>query len=179
MNEFKELFEQLKKYLELQRQNVAVTTAEGMSKVLSAVVVALLFIMIGSVMLLLLSLAAAYWLGDILQNNALGFLILFAIVSLILLVIWLNRKKWIAEPLETMTSDVMGVNGVDKAKVKSDAAESQENLTKSFNAAIAPLPKAKSKIETISQFISRGTMIFEGIMFGIKMTRGLRKAFKK
>lgn len=179
MNEFNEFFVQLKKYLELQRQNVAVTTAEGMSKVLSAVVVAIVLIMMGSVMLLLISLAAAYWLGELLDNNALGFLILFAVVSFILLVIWLNRKKWISEPLETMASDVMGVNGVDKAKVKSDAAESQENLTKSFNAAIAPLPKAKSKIETISQLISRGTMIFEGIMFGIKMTRGLRKAFRK
>ena len=179
MNEFQQLFEQLKKYLELQRQNVSVTTAEGMSKVLSAVVVALLFIMIGSVMLLLLSFAAAYWLGDMMENNALGFLILFAIVSIILLVIWLNRKKWISEPMDTLTNDVMGVSGVDKAQVKSEAAKSQKELTESFNAAIAPLPKAKNKIETISQLISRGTMIFEGIMFGIRMTRGLRKAFRK
>jgi hypothetical protein len=179
VNEFNEFFVQLKKYLELQRQNVAVTTAEGMSKILSAVVVAIVLIMMGSVMLLLISLAAAYWLGELLDNNALGFLILFAVVAIAMLAVWLNRKKWISDPMDTMADDVMGVSGVDKTQVKSEAAKSQKDLTESFNAAIAPLPKAKSKIETISQLISRGTMIFEGVMFGIRMTRGLRKAFRK
>lgn len=179
MNEFQQFFEQLKKYLELQRQSIAVTTAEGMSKVLSAVVVAIVVIMIGSIMLLLLSFAAAHWLGELLDNIALGFLILFAIVALILLTVWTHRKHWIFDPLDSLTNDVMGVNGVDKAKVKSEAAKSQQELTNSFNAAIAPLPKAKNRIETFSHLISRGTMIFEGVMFGLRMMRGLRKVFKK
>ena len=179
MNDFQIFFEQLKKYLDLQRQSIAVTTAEGMGKVLSAIVVAIALIMVGSIMLLLLSLSVAYYLGDQLGSTALGFFILFAVVALIFAMIWAKRKQWISAPMDALTTDVMGVSNIDKDKVRAEAEKSQQELSDSFNAAIAPLPKAKNRMETFANMVSRGTMIFEGVMFGLKMMRGFRRAFRR
>ena len=75
--------------------------------------------------------------------------------------------------------EIFGVAGLDKAQVHEEAAKSQQQLNESFSAAIAPLPKAKNRIEQFSQLVSKGTMIFEGVMFGLKLVRGFRSAFRK
>ena len=179
MNEFNQFFEQLKEYLELQRKSILVTTSEGLSRVLSVVIIVFILLMLGSIMLLLLAFATAHWIGEMTGNTSAGFFILFAFVTVILAIVWVKRKRWINSPMEQLTNDVMGVTGIDRDKIKEDAKKSQQELNDSFNAAIAPLPKAKNRIEQFSQLISRGTMIFEGLMFGMKMARGFRNVFKK
>lgn len=179
MDEISRFFEQLKDYLGLQKQSISVTTAEGVSKVLSSFLLVIIVIMLGSIMLLLLALGAAYYIGNLIGSESAGFLILFAVVAVIFAIIWFNRKRWIDAPIDALTSEAMGVTGVDRAKVKEDAAKSQQALSETFSAAMAPLPKAKNRMETFSQLISRGTMIFEGVVFGMKVVRGFRSAFRK
>ena len=179
MNETQDFFEQLKQYFELQKRSIAVTTAEGLSRVLSAVIAAIVLIMLGSTVLLLLAFAAAHWLGELTGSPSLGFLILFALFLAVFILVWMKRETWIKQPMSSITEDVFGVAGLDKTKVHEEAARSQQQLNESFNAAIAPLPKAKNRIEQFSQLVSKGTMIFEGVMFGLKLVRGFRSAFRK
>lgn len=179
MNETQDFFEQLKQYFELQKRSIAVTTAEGLSRLLSAVIVAFVLIMLGGIVLLLLAFTVAHCVGELTGSASLGFLILFAIVLLLLILVWVKRGSWIKQPMATVAEDVFGVAGLDKAKVHEEAAQSQQQLNESFNAVIAPLPKAKNRIEQFSQLVSKGTMIFEGVMFGLRLVRGFRSAFRK
>ena len=66
------------------------------SDVASVVVNSVLIFFISLCMLLFISFAGAWWLGDIVQNRALGFLIIAGFYLLIILVLVLMRKKIIS-----------------------------------------------------------------------------------
>jgi ABC-type multidrug transport system fused ATPase/permease subunit len=66
------------------------------SDVASVVVNSVLIFFISLCILLFISFAGAWWLGDIVQNRALGFLIIAGFYSLIILVLVLMRKKVIS-----------------------------------------------------------------------------------
>ena len=66
------------------------------SDVASVVVNSFLIFFISLCILLFISFAGAWWLGDIVQNRALGFLIIAGFYSLIILVLVLMRKKIIS-----------------------------------------------------------------------------------
>jgi len=66
------------------------------SDVASVVVNSVLIFFISLCILLFISFAGAWWLGDIVQNRALGFLIIAGFYLLIILVLVLMRKKVIS-----------------------------------------------------------------------------------
>jgi len=66
------------------------------SDVASVVVNSVLIFFISLCILLFISVAGAWWLGDIVQNRALGFLIIAGFYLLIILVLVLMRKKVIS-----------------------------------------------------------------------------------
>jgi ABC-type multidrug transport system fused ATPase/permease subunit len=66
------------------------------SDVASVVVNSVLIFFISLCILLFISFAGAWWLGDIVQNRALGFLIIAGFHLLIILVLVLMRKKVIS-----------------------------------------------------------------------------------
>lgn len=179
MNDAQDFFEQLKQFFELQKRSIAVTTAEGLSKLLSAVIVAFVLITLGGIALLLLAFAVAHCVGELTGSASLGFLTLFGIIMLLLILVCVKRGSWVRRPMNIIADDIFGVAGLDKTQVHEEAARSQQQLNESFNAIIAPLPKAKNRIEQFSQMVSKGTMIFEGVMFGLRLVRGFRGAFRK
>ena len=66
------------------------------SDVASVVVNSVLIFFISLCILLFISFAGAWWLGDIVQNRALGFLLIAGFYMLIILVLVLMRKKIIS-----------------------------------------------------------------------------------
>ena len=66
------------------------------SDVASVVVNSVLIFFISLCMLLFISFAGAWWLGDVVQNRALGFLLVAGFYLLIILVLVLMRKKIIS-----------------------------------------------------------------------------------
>jgi len=66
------------------------------SDVASVVVNSVLIFFISLCILLFISFAGAWWLGDIVQNRALGFLLIAGFYLLIILVLVLMRKKIIS-----------------------------------------------------------------------------------
>jgi hypothetical protein len=66
------------------------------SDVASVVVNSFLIFFITLCMLLFISIAGAWWLGDVVQNRALGFLLIAGFYLLIILVLVLMRKKIIS-----------------------------------------------------------------------------------
>ena len=77
---FQALFTEVRHYLELQKKYLAMETAE-------------------KVTILLSSFALAYWLGNIIGCNALGFLSVSVAILFLMLLFYSNREKWIIIPL--------------------------------------------------------------------------------
>lgn len=177
VKEFQNFFTELKAYLELEKKNIAVTTADGLSKVLSAVVTAILAIMVGSILLLLMCFTLAFVIGEMFGSQALGFAILFLCVLILAIYLWSKRNTLISEPLAKVCDDVFGTKDLDREAMHKEAKEMQENLKASFEEAISPLPKAKNRYEMVTRIFSRGMMIYEGISFGMKMMHGFRSVF--
>jgi len=66
------------------------------SDVASVVVNSFLIFFISLCIVLFISFAGAWWLGDVVQNRALGFLLIAGFYLLIILVLLLMRKKFIS-----------------------------------------------------------------------------------
>ena len=73
-----------------------VRLTKKVSDVASVVVNSLLIFFISLCILLFVSFAGAWWLGDVVQNRALGFLLIAGFYMLIILVLVLMRKKIIS-----------------------------------------------------------------------------------
>lgn len=102
MDEFKKLFLLLKDYLEAQKDNMALATAESMTVILSAVTIGFIFILLASVLLLLLSFALAHVVAEYCNSAALGFASQAVLVAVIGLIVWIRRNAWITQPIARM-----------------------------------------------------------------------------
>lgn len=93
------LFLEMKKYLELQKEFVKLDATEKISVILSAALVVAVLLLLGSIVLLFLAFAIAYYLGDVLHNSALGFGILAAFILLLAIIFYLNRNRMAVQPI--------------------------------------------------------------------------------
>ncbi len=73
-----------------------VRLTKKVSDVASGVVNSVLIFFIGLCILLFISFAGAWWLGDVVENRALGFLLIAAFYVLLVFVLILMRKKVIS-----------------------------------------------------------------------------------
>lgn len=89
----------IKKYLYMQVDRAALKGAEKMSVVSNGVIATTILLLIGTVVLMLLCLAAGFFLGELFGNNALGFLCAAALALIIGVVIWLLRKRLFANQM--------------------------------------------------------------------------------
>ena len=64
--------------------------------------------------LLLLGFALAYWLGDLLGCDALGFVVVAGIMLLLGVVFWLKRRDWITNPIARLMVMVFMSDGDKK-----------------------------------------------------------------
>lgn len=96
---FRQLFAEAKRYIGLQKRYLALETAEKLTILLSAVAIAVVCVILGSIFLLFASFALAYWIGQLINSLALGFLIIAIAILLMLVLFYNKRKKWIILPL--------------------------------------------------------------------------------
>lgn len=89
----------IRKYLYMQVDRAALKGAEKMSVVSNRVIVITILLLTGTIVLMMLCLAAGFFLGNVFGNNALGFLCAAGIVLILGLVIWLLRKKMFANQM--------------------------------------------------------------------------------
>ncbi len=83
----------------MQVDRAALKGAEKMSVVSNRVIVITILLLTGTIVLMMLCLAAGFFLGDLFGSNALGFLCSAAIVLILGVVIWLSRKRLFANQM--------------------------------------------------------------------------------
>ena len=99
INNFKQLFAEIKKYLDLQKEYAKVELTEKLSVLISTLVIGGLVLSFGTIAILYLSFALAYKLAEYLGGMGTSLSIIAGVLLLILLIIYLNRKRLIFNPV--------------------------------------------------------------------------------
>ena len=87
------------KYLELQKEFVKLDATEKMTVILSAILIVTVLLLLGSIVLLFLTFALAYYLGDVLGSLSLGFGLISAFILLLTVIFYLNRNRMVIQPM--------------------------------------------------------------------------------
>lgn len=93
------LYQELKRYISLQKRFISLDMAERFTVFLSGVAFVSICIALGIMILFFLSIALAFWIGEALGNTAYGFLCVSLIPLIILLATGLKRNDWIIQPI--------------------------------------------------------------------------------
>ncbi|HTB26555.1 MAG TPA: hypothetical protein VK711_14370 [Puia sp.] len=95
----KTLIDKSKDYLETKIELARLKTIDKSADVLSAVVVIVSMIFIGSLFIIMISIGISLFLGRILGAYHYGFFIMGGFYAIVLLLIYLQREKWIKTPI--------------------------------------------------------------------------------
>lgn len=90
---------EFKKYLELQKEFVKLDATEKMTVILSAILIVTVLLLLGSIVLLFLTFALAYYLGDVLGSLSLGFGLISAFILLLTVIFYFNRNRMVIQPM--------------------------------------------------------------------------------
>ncbi|EGG57398.1 hypothetical protein HMPREF9442_00345 [Paraprevotella xylaniphila YIT 11841] len=90
---------EFKKYLEFQKEFVKLDATEKMTVILSAILIVTVLLLLGSIVLLFLTFALAYYLGDVLGSLSLGFGLISAFILLLTVIFYLNRNRMVIQPM--------------------------------------------------------------------------------
>jgi hypothetical protein len=93
------LIDKSKDYLDTKIELAKLKTIDKSADVLSAVVVIVSMILIGSLVVILVSIGLALFLGKLLGAYHYGFFIMGGFYAITLLVIFIQRNKWIKTPI--------------------------------------------------------------------------------
>ena len=96
---FQLLFDEVKKYIELQREYIKLELIEKLTVVFSKLIIFILIFLLGIVVLFYLTMSLAYLLEPLVGGLTVSYLIVAGIVALLILLIYLYRKPLIITPL--------------------------------------------------------------------------------
>lgn len=93
------IFDHVKEYIEARYNLVVLETSNKVTDILSSIAVAVVVGLVGLFVLLFLSLAAAWWIGESTQSPALGFLLVAVFYAALAGVLFAMRTKVIKLPV--------------------------------------------------------------------------------
>lgn len=91
--------QEVKHYLQLQKRYMALDAVEKVTRLLSAVAVAVVCLILGAMILFFALYALAEWIGALLGSAAAGFLIVAIILLVMAMVFFSHRQQWVVQPL--------------------------------------------------------------------------------
>ena len=91
--------QEAKHYLQLQKRYMALDAVEKVTRLLSAVAVAVVCLILGAMILFFTLYALAEWIGALLGSAAAGFLIVAIILLVMAMVFFSHRQQWVVQPL--------------------------------------------------------------------------------
>lgn len=182
-----QLFDEAKRYWELQKQHLSLNSVEILTRLFSTLVLVLILILVGSLVLLFGSFALAYWLGELLDSMLLGFGIIACILLLLALMVYANRRSWIVRPTTQFMVSLLASSlavptqdgiTIEKAHLRQQMDENLRDLKESANTLLAPLPAAKNRWDNASFWFQNGMNLYRGIQLGASAIVALRSIFK-
>lgn len=101
-----QLVEVLKNYIGLQKEYVKLDVIEKVVQLLTALAVAIVFIILGVAVLFYLSFAVVHWLEP-LTGLALAYFLVAMLFLVLIMLVFAKRKAWIQRPLVRFLSSIL------------------------------------------------------------------------
>lgn len=89
----------VRRYLGLQREYVVLSFAEKLTILLTALVVWGVIMLVLLLCIVFVSLAVSSWISGLTGSEPLGYAVVALVYVLVCLLVYANRKKWIANPI--------------------------------------------------------------------------------
>jgi len=166
-------------YANLQKKALLAGTRDKLSVILSRLAIAVVCLVLGGMALLFFSFFLAYILGQVLDNTALGFACVTALVILLLLIFWHWRTKWVVIPITNMLFNLFVVDDetLETEKISDELKESRTRMSDNFNSLLSPMQEPANRVESLSNWLSRGFAAYEGLRLGISVIRAFTGIF--
>lgn len=120
--QFRTLLQEVRRYLLLQKHFVALDVAEKLIVLLSTIAIAVVCFVLGAMILFFLTFALAYWIGQLANSMAIGFLTISAVLALSMFIFYKNRTRWIIHPLSRLVANLF-VSGEEESTEEQDENE--------------------------------------------------------
>ena len=106
VNIFKQLFAEVKKYLELQKEYTKIELTEKLAVLLSTLIMGGIILSVSTIVVLYLSFAMAYQLAVYVGGMGTSLTIMALVLLIALLIIFLNRKRFIINPVVNFVANL-------------------------------------------------------------------------
>ena len=177
--QMQDLLLETRSYVGLQKKALLAETRDKLSVILSRLAIAVVCLVLGGMLLLFFSFFLAYIIGQAIDNIALGFACVTAFVLLILLVFWHWRTRWIVIPITRLLYQVFTVDSkpLETEQVTEELHESRTRMSNGFNTLLHSGQEPANRVEAVSNWVSRGFAIYEGLRIGLSIVRAFTGVF--
>lgn len=181
-----QLIEQARQYFTLQKNYLSLHGVEILTRLFSAIALAAILILVGFLVILFGSFALAYWIGELLDSQILGFVIIAALLLLTAVLVWANRMAWIVMPtvhfmIGLLATEVVQptLEGVvaEKKRLEEQLADSQLEMKDNAHQLLVPQPEARNRWEYAINLFHNGLTIFRGVQLGLSFIEATRRIF--
>ncbi len=107
-------YQHLIDYVEARWNLIALDISDKIATIGTSVIMSVCLALLGLFFLLFSSMALAFWLGDLTESYALGFLLVSLLYAIMGIIVYLNRKKWMFLPLMNKFLQMLYRNQDDK-----------------------------------------------------------------
>ncbi len=177
--QIQDLLLETRNYAGLQKKALLAELRDKLSILLSQLAIAVVCLVLGGMVLLFFSFFLAYILGQAMNNTALGFACVTALVLLMLLVFWHYRTKWVITPITNLLIKLFVVDEepLQTEQIAGDLKQSRTRLSDNFHQMMSSDGKATNRVESFSNWLSRGLAAYEGLRLGLSVIRAFTSIF--
>lgn len=181
------LFGEAKRALDVEWRYIGVSTTQKLSRLLAGMALVAVLLLVGSIVLLFASFALAYWVAELTDSMLLGFGMLALVLLLACVVVYLNRRAWIQEPILRAVAQLFVNEDVDQTptgiSIESQRLQDQRQQThaalrQQADVIVQPAKRTASKWERATSLISTAIAIYEGLTVGRSTISALRRVIK-
>ncbi|GAA4520016.1 phage holin family protein [Sphingobacterium thermophilum] len=120
-------FQKTKEYIDTQLEILKLKAISKISRIVGAIILDITKLVLTLVIIFFLSLALGFWLGELLNSNALGFLVTGAIFIIILVIVMLLEPKLEAKFMDITIKKVLGKWNEEEGFISQMESEEFEN----------------------------------------------------
>jgi Putative Actinobacterial Holin-X, holin superfamily III len=108
MKEEENIIDQVEKYVETSTELYALKLTSKIATVVSSLLTQVVIGTLAFIMLFMISMGLAFWIGDLMGNNYTGFLIIGGVIGFVTLILYLMRQKLIRKPvMDQIISEIL------------------------------------------------------------------------
>ena len=169
-----QLIEALKRYLGVQKEFLKLSVIEKFVRLITALTLAVVFILLGFAVLFFMSFALVYWLAP-LVGVALAFLIMALIYLALAFIVFTNRKAW---PMQTSEYHSLEEIQARKAELQTSISKDSEQIGSLWHELVTP-SKSSSKGELIANLIANSITVIDGFLLARKLMKTYGSLFSR